>query len=189
MCDPRKPAFLSYSTGTADKRMSKNVLVVDSNKEECNDLCEALNRVKHRAIPLFSAINLDEKIKMQTVLATLSTKGLTVQKIVESADYYMKVLENEREKFKQAMIKQTQGKIGNKHKQIKDLEEKNRQKAEKIKALTDEINSNTAQMSKLKIDIETSDLKIKSTENNFNVTFDNVAGQIKNKIEKIKTLA
>jgi len=141
------------------------------------------------ALKAMEGINLDEKVKMQTVLATLSTKGLTVQKIIESADYYVKVLENEKEKFKQAMIKQTQGKVGNKHKQIKDLEEKNRQKADKIKALTDEINSNTAQMSKHKNDLETADLKIKSTENNFNVTYAHVANQIKSKIEKIKSLA
>lgn len=51
--------------------MRKNILVVDSNKEECNDLCEALNRVKHQAIPLFSAINLEEKIKETACLAVI----------------------------------------------------------------------------------------------------------------------
>ncbi len=140
------------------------------------------------ALKAMEGISLDEKVKMQTVLATLSTKGLTVQKIIESADYYMKVLENEKEKFKQAMIKQTTGKIGNKHKQIKDLEEESKQKAEKIKALTDEINSNTTKIANLKKDIETADLKIKSTENNFNITYAHIADQIKNKVEKIKTL-
>ena len=139
------------------------------------------------ALQAMKNINLDEKVKMQTVLATLS-KGLTTQKIVESADYYMKVLENEKEKFKQAMIKQTEGKVGNKHKQIKTLEEQNRKKADKIKALTDEINNNTSQIGKFKKDIETADLKIKSTENNFNVTFSYVADQITNKVEKIKSL-
>ncbi|RLD74208.1 MAG: hypothetical protein DRJ07_19880 [Bacteroidetes bacterium] len=140
------------------------------------------------ALQAMKNINLDEKVKMQTVLATLSTKGLTTQKIVESADYYMKVLENEKEKFKQVMIKQTEGKVGNKHKQIKTLEEQNRKKADKIKVLTDEINNNTSQMGKLKKDLETADLKIKSTENNFNVTFSYVADQIANKVEKIKSL-
>lgn len=140
------------------------------------------------SLKAMEGINLDEKVKMQTVLATLSTKGLTVQKIIESADYYIKVLENEREKFKQAMIKQTEGKVGNKHSKIKDLEEQNKQKADKIKALTDEINNNTSQISKFKKEIEVSDLKIKSTENNFNVTYSHVADQITNKIEKIKTL-
>ena len=140
------------------------------------------------ALQAMKGIDLDEKIKMQTVLATLSTKGLTIQKIIESADYYMKVLENEKEKFKQAMISQTQGKVGNKHKQIKNLEDQNIKKANQIKTLTNDINKNTVQIGKIKKDLETADLKIKSTENNFNVTYAHVANQIKNKVEKIKTL-
>ena len=51
--------------------MSKNILVVDSNKEECNDLCEALNRVKHQATPLFSSIKLDERIKETACLVVI----------------------------------------------------------------------------------------------------------------------
>lgn len=140
------------------------------------------------ALQAMKAIDLDEKVKMQTVLATLSIKGLTAQKIIESADYYMKVLENEKEKFKQAMIKQTEGKVGSKHQQIKNLETENKKKADQIKKLTNEINANTTKISKLKTDIETADLKIKSTENNFNITYAHVANQITEKVEKIKTL-
>ncbi|MEN8120470.1 MAG: hypothetical protein ABFS35_08995 [Bacteroidota bacterium] len=167
-----KPIFESLTKAIADANLPG---------EDYLEFISALQAMKD--------IPLDEKVKMQTVLATLSTKGLNVQKIIESADYYTKVLENEKEKFKQAIIKQTEGKVGNKHKQIKDLEEKNRQKAEKIKALTDEINNNTTQIGQFKKDLEKADLKIKSTENNFNVTYSYVADQIKNKVEKIKTLS
>lgn len=140
------------------------------------------------ALQAMKNIDLDEKVKMQTVLATLSIKGLTAQKIIESADYYMKVLENEKEKFKQAMIKQTEGKVGSKHQQIKNLETENKKKAGQIKKLTDEINANSTKIGKLKTDIETADLKIKSTENNFNITYAFVANQITEKLEIIKTL-
>ncbi|NJO89137.1 MAG: hypothetical protein HC831_09375 [Chloroflexia bacterium] len=98
------------------------------------------------ALQAMKSIDLQESVKMQTVLATLSTKGLTVQKIVESADYYLKVLENEKDKFKQAMAQQTTGKIDTKHKQIKSLEEENHKMAEQIKALTDKINDNSEQI-------------------------------------------
>jgi chromosome segregation ATPase len=121
-------------------------------------------------------------------LATLSTKGLTVQKIIESADYYMKVLENEKDKFKQAMAQQTTGKIDSKHKRIKSLEEENLKMTEQIKALTDKINDNNEEIEKVKKDISESDAKIKKTENDFNVTFDYVANQIVDKVEKIKNL-
>jgi hypothetical protein len=141
------------------------------------------------ALQAMQKIELSESVKMQTVLATLSIKGLTVQKIVESADYYLKVLENEKDKFKQAMAQQTQGKVDEKQKQIKTLEDANLKKAEQIKILTDEINFNTEQIEKIKKDITDADHKIKATETNFYVTYDYVANQIINNVEKIKNLS
>ncbi len=141
------------------------------------------------ALAAMKAIDLAESIKMQTVLATLSIKGLSIQKIIESADYYLKVLENEKDKFKQAMAQQTSGKVDEKNKQIKSLEEESIKKAEQIKILTDEINYNTEQIEKIKKDIEEADSKIKSTEHNFHTTYDYVANQIINNVEKIKNLS
>jgi hypothetical protein len=141
------------------------------------------------ALQAMKNIDLAESVKMQTVLATLSIKGLTVQKIIESADYYLKVLENEKDKFRQAMAQQTQGKVEEKHKQIKSLEEANLKKAEQIKILTDEINFNNEQVEKIKKDIAEADHKIKATETNFSVTYDYVANQIINYVEKIKNLS
>ena len=133
-------------------------------------------------------IPLEQKVKMQTVLATLSPKGLTVQKVIESADYYLKVLENEKDKFKQAMINQTKGKVGEKHNKIKALEEENKKKAEQIKVLTDEINKNKKKSDELKKLIQDADAKIKSTENNFNITYKHVENQILDNIKIIKSL-
>jgi hydroxypyruvate isomerase len=141
------------------------------------------------ALQAMKDIPLDETIKMQTVLATLSTRGLTTQKIIETADYYLKVLEREKDKFKEATAQQTHGKVDNKQTQIKQLEESNQKKAEQIKILTEEINQNNLQMVQIKKEIEESDIKIKATENNFNVTFDFLSNQILSKVEKIKNLS
>ncbi len=140
------------------------------------------------ALQAMKNIDLDEKIKMQTVLATLSTKGLTIQKIIESADYYLKVLQNEKDKFKIVINKQTETKIGGKNKKIKDLEAENQKKADMIKQLTEEINKNRTEIQKIKKDIETADVKIKTAENDFNVTYDSVASQIKEKVKQLQTL-
>ncbi len=141
------------------------------------------------ALQAMKDIPLDETIKMQTVLATLSSRGLTVQKIIETADYYLKVLERERDKFKEATAQQTQGKVDNRQNQIKSLEEENQKKTEQIKTLTEEIGNNNQQMALIKKEIEEADIKIKSTENNFNVTYEFVSNQIISKVEKIKNLS
>ena len=140
------------------------------------------------ALMAMKDIPLEQKVKMQTVLATLSTKGLTAQKVIESADYYLKVLENEKDKFKQAMISQTKGKVGEKHNKIKSLEEDNIKKTEQIKILTEEITKNQKKSTELKKSIQDADAKIKSTENNFNITYTHVENQILDNIELIKNL-
>ncbi|MBN1251750.1 MAG: hypothetical protein JXR51_04595 [Bacteroidales bacterium] len=171
--------------GTFNKQIFNSLTkaIADSNLpgEDYLEFMDALMAMKD--------IPLDQKIKMQTVLATLSTKGLTVQKLLESAEYYLKVLENEKEKFKQAMAGQTHGKVDEKQKQIKTLEQEIQKKSEQIKILTDEITNNQENISKIKESIKEADVKIKSTENNFNITYEHVEKQIKENIETIKSLS
>lgn len=190
------------STGTPiktsiNKVESKEPVKGEVNKQIFNSLTKAISDANLpgedylefiSALQAMKGIDLQESVKMQTVLATLSTKGLTVQKIIESADYYLKVLENEKDKFKQAMAQQTTGKIDGKHKQIKKLEQEKLQMEEQIKVLKDKINNNKEQIAKIEKDIAESDSKIKKTENDFNVTYEYVSNQIVDKIEKIKNL-
>ncbi len=175
---------LSVSKGTFNKKifesLTQAIQKADLPGEDYLEFMNALQAMKN--------IDLDEKIKMQTVLATLSTKGLTVQKIIESADYYLKVLENERDKFKIVINKQTETKIGGKNKKIKDLEAENQKKADMIKQLTNEINKNQTEIKKIKKELETAGVKIKTAESDFNVTYDYVANQIKEKVKQLQSL-
>ena len=57
-----------------------------------------------------------------------------------------------------------------------------------IKQLTEEINKNRTEIQKIKKNIETADVKIKTAENDFNVTYDYVANQIKEKVKQLQTL-
>ncbi|MCF6185848.1 MAG: hypothetical protein L3J56_14725 [Bacteroidales bacterium] len=174
----------SVSKGAFNKKifesLTQAIQKADLPGEDYLEFMNALQAMKN--------IDLDEKIKMQTVLATLSTKGLTISKIIESADYYLKVLENEKDKFKIVINKQTETKIGGKNKKIKDLEAENQKKADMIKQLTEEINKNRAEIQKIKRELETADVKIKSAENDFNVTYDYVANQIKKNVKQLESL-
>jgi len=185
----QKEQTVNVNTITSQGEFNQNIFnsltkaISDSNLpgEDYLEFVDALQAMKD--------IPLEESIKMQTVLATLSTRGLTAQKIIETADYYLKVLERERDKFKEAIVQQTHGKVDSRQNQLKSLELENQKKADQIKILTDEITQNTQQMVQVKKEIEEADLKIKSTENNFNVTFDFLSNQIISKVEKIKNLS
>ncbi len=133
-------------------------------------------------------IPLEETIKMQTVLATLSTKGLTKEKVIETADYYLKILTNEKDKFNEALKKQTDGQVNKKKKSIENIEKQIKDKANKIAQLTHEINESKQEIQNIKNDINTSMSKISKTESSFKTTFMVVANQIVSKIEKLKSI-
>jgi hypothetical protein len=170
--------------GNFDQKIFDSLIKVLEEKnlpgEDYMEFMEALQNMKN--------IPLEETVKMQTVLATLSTKGLTKQKILESADFYIKVLQDEKNKFNEVLKQETATKVESKQKEIKNLEDQNKSKTDQIAQLTAEINQNQQQISKIKTSIDESSLKIKATENNFNFTFEAVVSQIKTNSNKINSI-
>lgn len=140
------------------------------------------------ALRAMESIPLEEKTKIQTVLATLSPRGLTLKTVFESADYYLKVLENEKSNFYEALKQQTQERIGGRGSIIGKLEQTIKDKQAKIAALEKEINIATSEITKIKTEIHESQTKIKKTENDFLITWEAVTGQIINNVKKIKQL-
>lgn len=141
-----------------------------------------------QALQAMKDLPIDDNIKIQTVFATLSTKGLTKQTVIESADYYIKVLENEKSKFYDTMNHQALGQLNKKRMEITKLEEEIKAKTEQIQILTEEINQNKQLVIKVKNEIQEGDSKIKKTENDFLFTFDIILKQIKANVEKITKL-
>ncbi len=141
-----------------------------------------------QALKAMKDIPLEESLKIRTVLATLSTKGLTIQKIYESADYYLKIMENEKKKFYGAFENMAKSGIGKKKEVMQNLQKINQDKADLIAKLTEEIKTNQGQIETVKKEITESEKKIKSTENDFLFTYDKIANQIKNNVDKIKKL-
>lgn len=180
--DPTTPISQPKRGGNFNQKIfdSLTKAIADANLpgEDYLEFMDALNAMK--------SLPLEESVKIQTVMATLSPRGLTAAKVIESADYYLKVLENEREKFNQVLEKQKSNQIGNQFEQIKTLETQIKEKSELIQKLTQEIQKNQQEIQKIKDTINSATSKIKKTENDFTFTFDSVANQIKKNIEAVK---
>lgn len=140
------------------------------------------------ALDAMKNINIDDNVKMQTVLATLSTKGLTIETIIESAGYYQKVLQNEKDKFNEVLNSQTDGMINKKYKNIETLKQENEEKAQKIQELTRQINQNTEKINAITAEIDEAEGKIKKTSNDFNLTYSTIVNKIKQDVEKVKSI-
>jgi len=138
-----------------------------------------------QALDAMKNIALDENIKIQTVLATLSTRGLSVQKILESSQHYLKVLENEKIKFQQVLDSQTKGQIEKKHDSIKQLVAKNKELAEQIQIISQEMNDNSRKIDDIKTEIHSSESKIAKTAGDFFTTYETIVNKIGTDVQKV----
>jgi hypothetical protein len=175
---------VNVSPGKVDGKILDSLIkALDDNNLPGEDYMEYAASLK-----AMENIPLEESIKIQTVLATLSTKGLTKEKIIESGVFYISILEKEKEKFGKAIDKQTKDGITAKSDEIAALEALNKTKSNQIAKLTQEITENQQQMEQIRAKIADTTLKIKATEGNFNASFQFVVNQMQNHIDKIKAL-
>ena len=85
------------------------------------------------AVDNLKKINLDEVTAIKSAYATMSTMGLTKERIIETAAHYKSVLVKEREQFDAASQKQQTLKIGQNLQQVGDLQRKVTENEAKIK--------------------------------------------------------
>jgi chromosome segregation ATPase len=128
---------------------------------------------------------MDEATRYQSAFAAAQSMGTSQQKLVETAGIYLKTLKEEESKFQEALSVQREKQIGEKEKNIEEMELALQQKGEKIAQLTKEIQEGQTAMEKLKSEISESVLKLDSKKNDFKTTYMDLAGQIESDIQKI----
>jgi len=141
-----------------------------------------------KAVEAMGNINLSEEDKMRSAIAALSTKGLTVEKVVSSATYYLEVLENEKRKFYTAFENKIKGSINADKKRISKLKEAIEEKNTKITELKRVIEESEAKIKELENEILNSNQKVEGIEESFIYTYEHVINKIKEDIQKVKTL-
>lgn len=180
---PQKPSEQNIG-GTFDQKIFDSLIKVLEEKnlpgEDYMEFMEALNAMAN--------LQLDENIKIQTVLATLSTKGLSKKTILESGEYYIQELEKEKSKFYDALQAQKKNSVEGKLQLIESLNKQIKEKAEMIQKLTAEIQQNQEEIEKTKVAIAEAEKKLAHTENNFIYTHSIIVDQIRNNLNKINKI-
>ncbi len=148
--------------------------------EDYHELAQAVEAMKN--------LPFDEEAKLKSALAALSTKGLTIKKVLESADYYLEVLDNEKRKFYNAFENKIKGSVKANKNKIINLKDLISEKSKKITDLKDLINNKYDEIKKLEEEIDVSDEKIKEIEDSFLYTYEKVVSKIKEDIVKINAL-
>ena len=117
--------------------------------------------------------------------ARSSNPAVTKQKILESTEHYLSVLEQEKNEFDRSVDAQNQEKVVNIEQQIQAAEQSLAQKQEQIKHLMDEVNELNKQKMDLGAQLNEGKAKISDWSNSFSVAYNTVEASIKQDIQKI----
>lgn len=129
----------------------------------------------------------DEATRFKSAFSTASTIGITLDKLLETADYYVKVLDREKNKFLEAARDQTSHMVVNRKKEIESVRKAMEEKKLKIEQLTKELASNEKLLQNLEEGIRSAEVKIEETKNNFDVSFNYLREQILKDMEKMRS--
>jgi hypothetical protein len=132
-------------------------------------------------------VPMDEATRYKSAFAMAQSMGITVDKLLGSAQHYLGVLKTEETKFLQAAENQKSAQVGNKTAEVENLEVQIRQKAEQIKKLTAEIDAHQKDIGKMKDDIAQATVKVQQTVNDFSATYQLLTQQIQNDVQQIQT--
>lgn len=108
-----------------------------------------------------------EQIRYQTAFASASVMGATKAKLLETAQHYMGVLQQEAEKFSGMVSEQMQTNVLDKENSVVEIEDTIRQKAEMINQLTQEINELTTSKTGILNEAAENKVQIEKIQNDF----------------------
>lgn len=129
---------------------------------------------------------MDESTRFKSAFAVAQTMGIQPANLLESAQYYIQVLQGEQSKFNEAHAQQRAKLIGNREQEAGQLNVAIEEKARQIEALTQQMEEHKQRIEQLKAEINESTLKIESTKADFEATFLSVVEQLQSDVTKIK---
>ncbi len=139
-----------------------------------------------QALRNLAKMPMDEQTRFQSAYAMAQTMGATPAGLVESANYYLKVLSTEQLHFNEAHQQQRTKLIGNREEEVKNIEATMQQKAEQIKQLTQQIEEHGQRAEQIRKELQDTTVKIENTKADFEATFHSVVGQMQSDIEKMQ---
>ena len=140
-----------------------------------------------QAVQNLSSVDMDEATRFKSALAMAKSMGAQPQKLISSANGYLKVLKNEETKFLDAFKNQTARQVDQQTSDIKKLEEGIKARQQQIAKLNKEIELGIKKLEEKRSNINVANAKVQSTKDGFYVAYHIVTQQIAADIEKMKT--
>lgn len=129
---------------------------------------------------------MDEQTRFKSAFAMAQTMKATPANLIQTANHYLNVLNQEEKKFEDALINQRSRQIGNKEQQLIQFEQAVKNKTEQIKNLTQEIEKHQKEMDRIKQEVAKALIKVELTKNDFVASYNLVVSQISKDVENMK---
>lgn len=181
------PAVKSVAPSTASGNISEKFTDILLQSMERNNQ-EGFDYIEYkRSLQTLEKMPMDEKTRYFSAFAAAQSMGISQQKLIDSAKFYLGILKTEEQQFQNVTKGQREKQIGGKEKAISSLANTIQEKGELIAKLTQEIQQHQSDMDAMKAEIEEAVVKIETMMGDFHASYTNLEGQINGDIAKMQT--
>lgn len=129
----------------------------------------------------------DEKARVSATFASLSIQGLTKKTLLETANKYKEIIEQDHVNFENALETKMKSELGERNEKLKKLEQKITANSEQIQKLTKEISDSQILIAQIKNEVMEQENKLTKNKNGYQVACQAVLNKIVSDIQKIQT--
>jgi predicted nucleic acid-binding Zn-ribbon protein len=140
-----------------------------------------------KSIEAQASIIPSESLRFQSTFATVSSMGVTPEKLITSAEYYLTVLKKKEDEFNKTLEQHMSEAVTSKENETKKFDADMLAKSEQIKQLTADINTLQQQKTAILNEVSSSRAQIEQVKNNFYATMKVFVDRINSDIGKIKS--
>jgi hypothetical protein len=168
--------------GKVDNQIIEKLLEeVEKNNQEGFDYFEYKKSLK-----ALEKMPMNEVTKYRSAFATASTMGVTLQTLVDSANFYLNILNKQNEKITSEFDKVIKKEVEGKENKIVKLKTSIQEKKAMIKKLTEEISEHEKEITDMKYAVKDSKKEISESQNNFKVSFEFLKSEFTRDIARMK---
>lgn len=129
---------------------------------------------------------MDEATKYRSAYATASTMGISLQHLLDSATFYLEVLQQQDENFQKEAEQKKQKQVNQKEAEAARLEKQIEEYEEKIKQLQEKIKRNQIRIEEITREVKIDKVTIDKERNNFLASFNFLRSEFVDDIAKMK---
>jgi chromosome segregation ATPase len=139
-----------------------------------------------QSLGALSELDIDEAMSFKSAYATATTMGLTKEKLIKTAQFYLQVLHKEKSQFNDAVQSQVQRQVAGKAQQSENFHKTIEHKKAQMDKLKAEILEHQEAIVRLNDEIVSAKDKIEVTKQNFEQTYAIIEQEIKDDLDKIQ---